>query len=269
MPLAAGSRLGPYAIVSALGAGGMGEVYLAIDTRLEREVALKLLAAPDTTQAAGANLIREARLASTLSHPNVCTVFEAGEIDGRTFIAMERVDGRSLSAIIRDGPLPADRAIRLGSQIADGLAHAHQRGVVHRDLKPANILVTSDGRIKILDFGVARRGLPERNGGTQSTRTAEADAALAGTLPYMAPEVLRGDTADARSDVWALGVVLFEMASGRRPFEGRTTYELTSSISGAAAAHEYPAAVITTDDLRSLSNPRKALRSRPPCAQDR
>jgi len=236
MPLETGDRLGPYTIVSPLGAGGMGEVYLAIDTRLERQVALKILPASGANHELGANAIREARLASTLAHPNVCTVFEAGEIDGRPFIAMERVDGQSLAAIIRDGPLPQDRAVRLGSQIADGLAHAHERGIVHRDLKPANVIVTPDGRAKIVDFGVARRGVAETDAAAEPTRTADASPSVAGTWPYVAPEVLRGEPADARSDLWALGIVLFEMVAGRRPFDGRTAFELTSAILSAPSA---------------------------------
>ena len=144
MALSAGTRLGPYEILAPLGAGGMGEVYLAFDSRLRRDVALKVLPGGGD-EAASVRLIREARLASTLSHPNICTVFEAGEIDGRAFIAMERVAGQALSAIVQAAPLPVERAIRIGTQIADGLTHAHAQGIVHRDLKSANVFVSADG----------------------------------------------------------------------------------------------------------------------------
>lgn len=227
--LTADSAFGPYVVRERLGAGGMGEVYLAFDTRLQRDVALKVLTDEGTD--AAPRVIREARLASTLNHPNICTVFEAGEIDGQAFIAMERVAGQPLSELVRRERLAADRVIRLGAQMAEGLAHAHARGVVHRDFKSSNVIVSADGRVKILDFGLAiRRATPERNVTEMATQSVERGDGLSGTLPYMAPEVLRGGDADARSDIWALGIVLFEMVSGRRPFGGATQYELTSAI---------------------------------------
>ncbi|MBI3401839.1 MAG: protein kinase [Acidobacteria bacterium] len=224
-----GASFGPYHVRHRLGAGGMGEVYLAFDSRLQRDVALKVL----TTGGADAasRLIREARLASTLGHPNICTVFEAGEIDGQAFIAMEHVAGQPLSHLVRRERLSVDRVIRLGVQMADGLAHAHAQGVVHRDFKSSNVIVGADGRIKILDFGIAIRVAADVHEPTAAaTQSVEARETLAGTLPYMAPEVLRGGTADARSDIWALGVVLFEMAAAHRPFAGGNQYELTSAI---------------------------------------
>jgi serine/threonine-protein kinase len=224
-----GASFGPYHVRHRLGAGGMGEVYLAFDTRLQRDVALKVLTAGGADSAS--RLIHEARLASTLGHPNICTVFEAGEIDGQAFIAMERVTGQALSALVRRERLSADRVIRLGVQMADGLAHAHAHGVVHRDFKSGNVIVGADGRVKILDFGIAIRVAADVHEPTAAaTQSVEARDALAGTLPYMPPEVLRGGTADARSDIWALGVVLFEMAAGHRPFAGGNQYELTSAI---------------------------------------
>ncbi len=228
-----GDRLGPYEIVAFIGAGGMGEVWRARDTRLEREVALKVL--PASTLAdptARARLLREARMASQLNHPNVCTIHEVGESDGRAYIAMELVEGRSLASLLAGGGLPAEQVLKLGLQLADALAHAHERGVVHRDLKSGNVNVTLEGRVKVLDFGLAKRlaseDLAKATTLTQASLT-EAGA-IVGTLAYMAPEQLRGEGADARSDVWALGVVLYEMAAGRRPFRGDTSYELSSAI---------------------------------------
>ncbi len=207
----------------------MGEVYLAFDTRLQRDVALKVLSDDDAD--ALRRLTREARLASRLTHPFICTVFEAGETNGQAFIAMERVEGEPLSEHIGRGRLPHDRVMRLGAQMAEALAYAHTHGVVHRDFKSANVMVNPDGRIKILDFGIAIRtgaeGQPLTN---EVTATFDRGHSLAGTLAYMAPEVLRGEAADARSDIWALGVVLFEMVSGDRPFAGTTPYDLTSAI---------------------------------------
>jgi serine/threonine-protein kinase len=229
LPLTPGTRLGPYEVIAPLGAGGMGEVYLAFDSRLQREVALKVLTAGGGD--AATRLIREARVASALGHPNICTVFEASEIDGQAFIAMERVSGRSLSDLVRSERLLADRVIRLGAQMADALAHAHAQGVVHRDFKSGNVMVGADGRLKILDFGIAIRHAPDgREQTAVATESVDRADLMAGTLPYMAPEVLRGAAADTRGDVWALGVVLFEMAAGRRPFAGDTQYELTSAI---------------------------------------
>ncbi|HXE74983.1 MAG TPA: protein kinase [Candidatus Xenobia bacterium] len=227
-----GQTFGPYRIEAKLGAGGMGVVYRAQDMRLERPVALKLIGerlAGDET--ARALLLREARSASTLNHPNICTIYEVGEAEGQAYIAMELVEGRPLSALLPAEGLGLETALRYGTQIADALAHAHERGIVHRDLKTANVVVTPEGRAKVLDFGLAKRlqdaDLAEA---TRSTAALSEVGRVAGTLHYMAPELLRGEPADARSDIWALGVVLHEMASGRLPFEGKTGYELSSAI---------------------------------------
>ena len=230
MPLAPGTRLGPYEITAALGAGGMGEVYRARDTRLDRQVAIKLLTGEDNGNAAQ-RLLREARSASALNHPNICTLHEIGEDAGHPFIVMELVDGEPLDRRISRGPLPLPTVLRLGTQIADALGHAHARGVIHRDLKAANVAVTSDGRAKILDFGIARQ-IPSQDleAATRSIATLSSANEIAGTLPYMAPEVLQGDPADARSDLWALGVMLVEMAAGSRPFQGQTGIALTAAI---------------------------------------
>ncbi len=236
MPLSPGTRLGPYEILAPLGAGGMGEVYRAHDPRLGRDVALKILpddVAPD--ESARQRLIREARVAAQLNHPHICTIYEAGEADERAYIAMEAIDGRALDRLIEADGLPAETAIRYGIQLADALDAAHARGVVHRDLKCANVVITSDGRVKVLDFGLARR-LGAVAGDSERTRTVTASQTLVGTPRYLAPEVLRGAEADARSDLWALGIVLYEMASGRGPFHGASMIEL-----GAAILHEPPA----------------------------
>jgi TolB-like protein len=233
MPLAPGARFGAHEIMAFLGAGGMGEVWRARDTRLDREVALKVLppAALDD-ETARARLLREARLASKLNHPHVCTIHEVGEAEGRTFVAMELVEGRPLSDLLSRGPLATEQVLRRGQQLADALAHAHEHGVVHRDFKSANVVLTAEGRAKVLDFGLAKRlaGGDATEATTASYGSLTAPGTLTGTLAYMAPEQLRGQAADARSDIWALGVVLYEMAGGRRPFQGQTGFALSSAI---------------------------------------
>jgi len=220
-------------VLAPLGSGGMGEVYRARDTRLERDVALKVLPAEALgDETARERLVREARLASKLNHPHICTIHDVGESGGRTYIGMELVEGQPLSACLADGPLPIEQVLRYGQQLADALAHAHARGVVHRDLKSANVMVTPDDQIKVLDFGLAKRltdgDLAEAT--TMSRQSLTEPGMVAGTLAYMAPEQLRGQPADARSDIWALGIVLYEMAAGRRPFQGQTGFELTAAI---------------------------------------
>jgi serine/threonine-protein kinase len=211
----------------------MGQVFRARDTRLDRDVALKVLPASALADGtARARLVREARLASKLNHPHICTVYDVGESDGQTYIGMELVEGRSLSDCLSTGPLPVKQVLQYGQQLADALAHAHGRGIVHRDLKSANVVVTPEGQVKVLDFGLAKRVVTEEltEAATVSQHTLTAPGMIAGTLAYMAPEHLRGEPADARSDVWALGIVLYEMAVGKRPFQGQTGFELTSAI---------------------------------------
>ena len=229
MPLSPGARVGPYEIVSLLGAGGMGEVYEARDERLARRVAIKVLPAEAIADdEARRRLLREARMAAQLNHPNICTIYEVGESVGLAYIVMERIEGRPLDAVIGARGLPLEIVARYGAQIADALDCAHQQGVVHRDLKGANVLVTADGRVKVLDFGLAKHAAPaETDDATRSTITRPGE--IAGTPEYLAPEILRGAPADARSDLWSLGVVLHEMASGAPPFRG-ASYELDAAI---------------------------------------
>jgi non-specific serine/threonine protein kinase len=227
--LAPGARLGRYEILDFISAGGMGEVYRARHTILDRIVALKTVAAAAGDQDARRRLIREAQHASHLSHPNICTVHEVGDADGEPFIVMEFVDGTSLHRIVRDGAPAPDLVLDYGRQIADALAHAHAHGIVHRDLKSSNVIIDRDGHPIVLDFGLARR-LPDERGDASVESTVTKAGTLAGTLTHMAPEVLLGGRADARSDVWSLGVMLHELATGDLPFSGRTPYETTSAI---------------------------------------
>ncbi|HSD66565.1 MAG TPA: serine/threonine-protein kinase, partial [Vicinamibacteria bacterium] len=231
-PLGDGGRLGPYELVGPLGAGGMGEVYLARDTRLGREVALKVLpteTAHDPNRLA--RFEREARAVAALNHPNIVTVHAIEEIEGRRVIAMERVAGRPLSALIEPRGLPLARVLEIAVPIADALSAAHERGVVHRDLKPANVMVSDEGRVKVLDFGLAKWVSPPAGVDSAApTATRSAEGAVLGTVPYMAPEQLRGHDVDARADIFSLGVTLYEMAAGARPFQGGSSADLTAAI---------------------------------------
>jgi serine/threonine protein kinase len=231
--LKAGSLIaGKYRILEEIGRGGMGIVYKAEDTQLKRTVALKFLS-PDSTAIPlrEKRFAQEAQTASALNHPNICTIYEVGEAEGNSYIAMEYVDGRPLDRMIPPGGLSPENVLRFGSQIVEAFEHAHERGVIHRDLKSANVVITPAGRVKVLDFGLAKRLITEELGeATRSQLSLTEEGVIAGTLPYLAPETLQGNPADARSDIWALGVVLYEMAAGTRPFEGRTGFELTSSI---------------------------------------
>jgi len=233
VPPAEPKRLGEFEIIARLGRGGMGEVWRARDRRLQREVALKVLPTSAVAdEGARARLLREARLASKLNHPHVCTIYEVGEAEGQTYIAMELVAGQTLSERLSEGRLAVEEAVRLGQQMADALSHAHAHGVVHRDFKSLNVILTPEGRVKVLDFGLAKRLVGEELEATGTlTETALTEPwVVVGTLPYMAPEQLQGRLADARSDVWALGVVLHEMVGGSRPFQGSTAFEVSSAI---------------------------------------
>ena len=225
-----GQVFGHYRVVAKIGEGGMGIVYLGRDEVLHRDVALKVVKR-DVDAAASQNLLHEARASSSLSHPNICTIHEVGETNGELYIVMELVEGKSLRTLIGEVGLPAETVLRYGVQIASALARAHDKGIVHRDLKSANILVTAEGLVKVLDFGIAKRiGSGTSQATTWTFGSHEEQSTVSGTLPNMAPEVLRGEGADYRSDLWSLGVVLYEAATGSMPFAGRTVFELSSAI---------------------------------------
>jgi eukaryotic-like serine/threonine-protein kinase len=235
MPLQAGSRLGPFEVLTPVGTGAMGEVYRARDGRLGRDVAVKVL--PLQLSQDRDSLRRfeqEARAASALNHPNLVTVYDIGSFNGTSYIAMELVDGTTLRALLNDGALPLSRALAIGAQIADGLAAAHPKGLVHRDLKPQNLMVSRDGRVKILDFGLAKLVSPIAAGPTEPTEVPPASlttpGTILGTVGYMAPEQARGQPADYRADQFSLGAILYEMVAGRRAFEKQSAVETLSAI---------------------------------------
>jgi hypothetical protein len=215
--VAPGMRLGHYEVVSRLGAGGMGIVYEARDTKLRRSVAIKVLAQATAGSDDGhRRLLREARHAAALNHPNICTIHEVAQANGVDFLVMELVKGRTLNVLTGPAGLSAGAIRSYGIQIADAVAYAHTQGIIHGDLKGANVMVRGDGRLKVLDFGIARRIALEPS----VFITTGPDSAIAGTPAYMAPEVLQGQAPDVRSDVWSIGVMLFEMATGHLPFRG-------------------------------------------------
>ena len=233
MSLATKTRLGPYEVLALLGAGGMSEVYRARDTRLDRDVAIKVLAASAFADARRLDrLLREARAISRLNHPHICALHDVGEQDGMPFLVMELLDGGTLADELAKGPLPVDRTIAFGLQMAQALDAAHTRGVIHRDLKPGNVMITRDG-VKLLDFGIAKLREPDESADSLNTTRRVGpteEGAVLGTYPYMSPEQLEGREADARSDIFALGVVLYEMATGRRPFQADNRAALTAAI---------------------------------------
>ncbi|MFL5613579.1 MAG: protein kinase domain-containing protein [Gemmatimonadaceae bacterium] len=232
--LAPGTRLGAYEITSFIAAGGMGAVYRARHTVLGREVAIKTVNQGLPDDGARRRLIREARHASMLTHPNICAIHDVGDADGTPFIVMAYVSGKSLGAIVRTEIAPIGVALDYGIQIARALEHAHQRGIIHGDLKSSNVVIDGENRAIVLDFGLARRVVEENSSVQRQETSATNPNALVGTLSHMAPELLRGERPDARSDVWALGVLLYELVTGELPFSGRTPYEMTSAILGDA-----------------------------------
>ncbi len=238
MPINPGTRLGAYEVVAPLGAGGMGEVYRARDTRLGREVAVKVLPQHlSATPELRARFEREAHTISSLNHPNICTLFDVGHEGDTEYIVMELVEGETLADRLARGPLPTPEVLRVGTQVADALDKAHRAGIVHRDLKPGNVMLAKSGT-KLLDFGLARAtGLDSSAAGQADSPTMShpltAEGTIVGTFLYMAPEQLEGSEADARTDIWALGCVLYEMITGTRPFQGRSRASLISAIMSA------------------------------------
>ena len=238
MALTSGTKLGPYEIQSPLGAGGMGEVYRARDTRLDRTVAVKILPAHlSTNLEAKQRLEREARAISSLNHPNICTLHDIGHQDGTDFLVMEYLEGETLADRLMKGPLPAEQVLKYGIEICEGLEKAHKNGVIHRDLKPGNIMLTKSGA-KLMDFGLAKATAAQAPPASSLTMTLSgpsgqpltAQGMVLGTFQYMAPEQLEGKEADARSDIFALGAVLYEMASGRRAFTGKSQASIVAAI---------------------------------------
>src|SRR5579863_9083731 len=240
MTPASGTKLGPYEIVAAIGAGGMGEVYRARDTRLGRDVAIKILpphlaSTPEVRQ----RFEREARAVSSLNHPHICTLHDIGHQDGTDFLVMELLEGETLAKRLEKGPLATTELLRIGIEIADALDKAHRQGILHRDLKPSNIMLTKAGA-KLMDFGLAKAsgeaGAPALSNLTQSlnpvakTTPVTAEGTIVGTFQYMAPEQMEGKEADAQSDIFSFGAVLFEMATGKRAFEGKTTASVIAAI---------------------------------------
>jgi serine/threonine protein kinase/tetratricopeptide (TPR) repeat protein len=235
MTLATGTHLGPYEVLAPLGAGGMGEVYRARDTRLGRDVAIKVL--PDAVARDPDRLARferEARTVAGLNHPNIVVLHSIEEEGGVRFITMELVEGERLDRYIQPSGLPLSRVLELSIPLTEALVAAHEKGVVHRDLKPANVMVTRDGRVKVLDFGLAKLERPGSEVAATQAPTMESPISAAGqvvgTVPYMAPEQVRGEAADARTDLFALGIMMYQLASGRRPFAGQTPADLSSAI---------------------------------------
>jgi serine/threonine protein kinase len=235
MALTAGTRLGPYELLAPAGAGGMGEVYRARDTRLDRTVAIKVMPPHLASDAQlRQRFEREARAVSSLSHPNICALYDVGHQDGVDYLVMEFLEGQTLAERLAQGPLPAEQALRIGIEISDALDKAHRQGVVHRDLKPGNIMLTKTGA-KLLDFGLAKTAGLSPNAPDASTsptlaKALTAQGVMVGTFQYMAPEQLEGKEADARSDIFAFGAVLYEMLTGRRAFDGKSQASVIAAI---------------------------------------
>jgi eukaryotic-like serine/threonine-protein kinase len=239
MPLASGTKLGPYEIQSPLGAGGMGEVYRASDTRLDRTVAVKILPSHlSENDQAKQRFDREARAISSLNHPNICTLYDVGSQGGVDYLVMEFLEGETLADRLRKGPLTAGQLLTFGIQICDGLEKAHKTGVIHRDLKPGTIMLTKAGA-KLMDFGLAKSitaqappasSLTMTSAAPSPTHPITAEGMILGTFQYMSPEQVEGKDADARSDVFAFGAVLYEMATGKRAFEGKTTASVIAAV---------------------------------------
>ena len=240
MPLQPGTTLGPYAVTAQIGAGGMGEVWRARDTKLDREVALKVLPEAFTSDPNRlARFEREAKVLASLNYPNIGHIygFEEDEAEGTRALVLELVEGPTLADRIKEGPIPIDEALPIAKQIAEALEAAHEQGIIHRDLKPANVKVKADGTVKVLDFGLAKAFQPEASGASASesptislTAAATQMGMVIGTAAYMSPEQAKGLAIDKRADVWAFGVVLYEMLTGEKPFAGDSVTETLAQV---------------------------------------
>src|ERR1700686_140508 len=231
MALTPGTKFGPYEIQSLLGAGGMGEVYRAVDTRLQRTVAIKVLPAHlSSNPELHARFAQEAKSISSLQHPNICVVHDVGSWDGIDFMVMEYVAGQTLDKLIPPGGMATDQAIRYAVQIADALARAHAAGIVHRDLKPTNIMVDESGLVKVLDFGLAKLADSAAAMSDEAATMATTPGMIVGTMAYMSPEQAEGKPIDARSDIFSFGSVFYEMLTARRAFQGQSSATLLSAI---------------------------------------
>ena len=235
MSLSTGNKLGPYEIVGPLGAGGMGEVFRARDTRLDRTVAIKILPPQLSNDPIRKQRFeREAKTISSLNHPHICVLYDVGHQDGTDYLVMECLEGETLAKRLEKGPLPLEQVLKFGGQLADALDKAHRRGVVHRDLKPGNIMLTPTG-VKLLDFGLAKPAIPLNTGltltaaATPSTPMTQQGTIL-GTFQYMSPEQIEGKELDGRSDIFSLGAVLYEMLTGHRAFQGKSQLSVASAI---------------------------------------
>src|SRR6202158_5727495 len=235
MPLASGTRLGPYEIQSPLGAGGMGEVYRAKDTRLERTVAIKILTQQLSNDPVRKQRFeREAKTISNLNHPHICVLHDVGSQDGMDYLVMECVEGETLAKRLEKGPMPLEQVLKFGGQIADALDKAHRSSVVHRDLKPGNIMLTPTGA-KLLDFGLAKPAIAQASVATLTAAVTQTtpvtqEGAIVGTFQYMSPEQIEGKELDGRSDIFSFGAVLYEMLTGQRAFPGKSQLSVASAI---------------------------------------
>jgi len=237
-----GKTISHYRILEKIGQGGMGEVYLAQDTSLDRKVALKFLPEeleqdPTTRK----RFLREAKSAAALDHPYVCQIHEVGEVEGKSFISMEYVQGTTLKEKLTEGPLPVNEALKKAAEIAEALEEAHKQGIVHRDLKPANIMLTLQGHVKVMDFGLAKQVTPVEGQEQEITTALTQQGSTLGTVPYMSPEQVRGQEVDTRSDIFSFGVVLYEMLTGVNPLgKGSAMDTATAILSETVPHHLHP-----------------------------
>src|SRR6201987_3908194 len=237
MPISTGSRLGSYELLAQIGAGGMGEVYQAHDTKLGRDVAIKVLPEAFTHDSERLSRFqREAKMLAALNHPNIATIYGLEHSNGTHFLIMELVTGETLAdRIKREGPVPLEEALKIAVQIAEALEAAHEKGIIHRDLKPANVKVTPEGKVKVLDFGLAKafagdRAKEDPSNSPTLSRAATMQGVILGTAAYMSPEQARGKAVDKRTDVWAFGCVLYELLSGKQAFAGEDITEILAAV---------------------------------------